>query len=270
MSGYYLNACKRLLKLALFKKLKPLYVVIPFFIIITSFVHIGEVIATESQSKPEKTIVFATIFLERMAFFSEMSLIYTEAFKRLGYNFKLMNLPGERAMADANSGVVDGEAGRIAYINSNKYPNLIRVAESIIVMKDGAYSADASIKINGWESLKGKGFKVGLLKGVKSVEQKLPKYVEKENIVTLTDFEQCLKMLQARRIDVFIGATLIEESALMKSDKYNDIKRVGIIEEKALYPWFHKRHKDLVPKLADTLKTMKNDGTFSRLIEHAK
>jgi polar amino acid transport system substrate-binding protein len=257
MSGYYLKARKRVLKPAIFKKLKPLYVVIPFFIIITSFGHIGETNGTESQPKPKKTIVFATIFLENMSFFSEMSLIYAEAFKRLGYNFKLVNLPGERAMVDANSGVVDGEAGRIAYIDSNKYPNLIRVAEPIIVMKDGAYSADTSIKINGWESLRGKGFKVGLLKGVKSVEQKLPKYVEKENIVTLTDFEQCLKMLQARRIDVFIGATLVEESALMRSDKYNDIKRVGIIEEKALYPWFHKRHKDLVPKLADTLKTMK-------------
>jgi len=173
-------------------------------------------------------------------------------------------------MVDANSGALDGEAGRIAYLDSNKYPNLIRVTESIIVMKDGAYSADTSITINGWESLRGKGFKVGLLKGIKSVEQKLPQYVEKKNIITLTDFEQCLKMLQARRIDLFIGATLVEESALMKSGKYNDIKRVGIVEEKALYPWFHKRHKDLVPKLADTLKTMKNEGTFSRLIEHAK
>ena len=246
------------------------FTLIIYFIIISLLGTFGDAICSEKQKEPEKTIVFGTIIPESISFFNEMSLIYTEAFKRLRYNFKLVNLPGERAMVDANSGALDGEAGRIAYLDSNKYPNLIRVTESIIVMKDGAYSADTSITINGWESLRGKGFKVGLLKGIKSVEQKLPQYVEKKNIITLTDFEQCLKMLQARRIDLFIGATLVEESALMKSGKYNDIKRVGIVEEKALYPWFHKRHKDLVPKLADTLKTMKNEGTFSRLIEHAK
>ena len=246
------------------------FTLIIYFIIISLLGTFGDAICSEKQKEPEKTIVFGTIIPESISFFNEMSLIYTEAFKRLRYNFKLVNLPGERAMVDANSGVLDGEAGRIADLDSNKYPNLIRVKESIIVMKDGAYSTDTSITINGWESLRGKGFKVGLLKGIKSVEQKLPQYVEKKNIITLTDLEQCLKMLQARRIDIFIVATLVEESALMKSNKYNDIKRVGIVEEKVLYPWFHKRHKDLVPKLADILKTMKNEGTFSRLIEHAK
>ena len=53
-------------------------------------------------------------------------------------------------------------------LKSNKYPNLIRVEESIVGIKDGAYSTDTSIRINGWESLRGKGFKVGLLKGIKS------------------------------------------------------------------------------------------------------
>ena len=138
------------------------------------------------------------------------------------------------------------------------------------MIKDGAYSVDTSIKINGWESLRGKGYKVGLFKGIKSVEQKLPFYVEKENIVTLTGFEQSLKMLQARRIDLFIASTLLEESAPMKSDAYKDIKRVGIVEEKILYPWFHKRHKELVPRLADTLKAMKTEGAFQKLAEAAK
>ena len=114
------------------------------------------------------------------------------------------------------------------------------------------------------------GYKVGFYKGIKSIEQKLPLYVEKENIVTLTDFEQCLKMLQARRIDIFIVTTLIEESVPMKSPAYSDIKRVGIVEEKILYPWFNKRHKELVSRLADTLKAMKVDGTFAKLAEKAK
>jgi polar amino acid transport system substrate-binding protein len=245
-------------------------ILIIFSIIIISLGTYGDAICSENQPEPEKTIVFSTIWPESLSSFHEMFLIYSEAFKRLGYHFKIVNLPGERSMVDANSGVVDGEAARIASLDSNKYPNLIRVEESIFVLKEGAYSTDTSIRINGWESLRGKGFKVGLLKGIKSIEQKLPQYVEKKDIVTLTNFEQCLKMVQAQRIDLLIVGTAVEESALMKSDAYQDIKRVGIVEEKIVYPWFHKRHKELVSQLADTLKAMKTEGTFQELIEQAK
>ena len=245
-------------------------VLIIFSILIISFGANGDAISSDNQLEPEKSIVFGTIFTDSISFYNEMFLIYTEAFSRLGHNFKLKNLPGERAMVDANSGALDGEAGRIAYLDLNKYPNLIRVGESIIIMKDGAYSTDPSIRVDGWESLRRKSYKVGLIKGIKSVEQKLPLYVEKENIVILTDFEQSLKMLKARRIDILIAATLIEDSAPMKSPAYSDIKRVGIVEEKILYPWFNKRHKELASRLADTLKAMKADGSFNKLVEKAK
>jgi ABC-type amino acid transport substrate-binding protein len=250
--------------------MKAKFILIIFSIIIISSGTYDDAICSENQQEPEKTVVFSTMWPESLSSSHEMFLIYSEAFKRLGYNFKLINLPGERSMVDANSGAVDGEAARIASLESDKYPNLIRVEESIFVIKEGAYSTDTSIRINGWESLREKGFKVGLLKGIKSIEQKLPLYVEKVNIVILTGFEQCLKMLQARRIDLFIIGTAMEESTLMKSDAYKDVKRVGIVEEKMVYPWFHKRHKDLVPRLADTLKAMKAEGTFQKILEKTK
>ena len=230
----------------------------------------GDAACAEKRTEFENTIVLSTIAPESLSYFSELSEIYSEAFRRLGYRFRLVSLPGERSLIDANSGVVDGEAFRISYLDPHKYPNLIQVSEPIRVVKDGAYSVDKSIKINGWDSLKGKGYKVGFDRSVKSVEIKLPLYVKKENIIPLNGFEQCLKMLQARRIDIYIAATLIEESAPMKSAKYSDIVRVGIVEEKAGYPWLHKRHKKLVSPLADTLKAMKADGTFQKISEAAK
>ncbi len=66
-----------------------------------------------------QTIVFTTIFPQNVQFFHMMSDIYTEAFKRMGYGFKLISQPGERAMIDANEGIVDGEAGRIMNIDGN-------------------------------------------------------------------------------------------------------------------------------------------------------
>ena len=250
--------------------MKCKFILLILSIIIISLGTYSDAICSENQEKPEKVIVFGTILAESFSSFHEISLIYSEAFRRLGYQFKLLSLPGERSLVDANSGVVDGEATRIAQLDLDKYPNLLQVPEPIIVIKDGAYSADPSIKINGWESLRGKGYKVGLFKGIKSVEQKLPLYVDKKDIITLTGFEQSLKMLQTRRIDLFIASTLLEESAPMNSPAYRDIKRVGIVEEKIAYPWLHKRHKALAPRLADTLKAMKADGTFKKLVEKAK
>jgi hypothetical protein len=57
---------------------------------------------------------------------------------------------------DANSGITDGEARRASYLDSHEYPNLIRVLEPVKVVKYGAYSVDASIKINGWRALREK------------------------------------------------------------------------------------------------------------------
>jgi len=216
----------------------------------------------DAPPQENQKIVFTTIFTPSMPFFFKMSATYMEAFRRMGYGFKLISQPGERAMIDANQGIVDGEAGRISSIDEKKYANLIMVPYPIVTMQDGAYSTDLSIKINGWESLKGKPYKVGLLKGIKSVEQKLPLYVDKTNIVTLSDPEQCVKMLEAGRIDVFIVGTQIEDSTFMRKGAYKEVKLVGILETKVLYPWLNKRHKNLVKRLADTLKTMKSEGRF--------
>jgi polar amino acid transport system substrate-binding protein len=120
------------------------------------------------------------------------------------------------------------------------------------------------------ESLEGKGYRVGIFKGIKFLKRKLPLYVKKENIIELSGFEQILKMLQARRIDIYLAATIMEESAPLKSDKYKDIVRVGIVEEIVLYPWLNKKHKALVPRLANALEAMKADGTFQKVIEAAK
>lgn len=238
-----------------------------FSVMMISPTAYGDAASAGKQTESEHTIVLSTVTPRSISVFNQLSLVYTEAFKRLGYRFRLVSLPGERSLVDANSGVVDGEAARIAYLDANKYPNLIRVTEPILSAQEGAYSVDTSIMINGWESLRGKGYKVGFLKGLKSIEKKLPLYVDKRDIVTVTGFEQMLKMLQARRVDIYLGSTFLEESFPMRSDAYKDIKRVGIVETKVLYPWLHKRHKALGAPLADVLKKMKSEGAYTRLIQ---
>jgi len=222
----------------------------------------GTAKGAENPLQEKQTIVFTTVYPPSAAFFPKLSAIYKEAFGRMGYGFKLISQPGERAMIDANQGIVDGEAARIMTISTERYANLIRVPHPILTVQDGAYAIDGSIKIEGWESLMGKPYRVGLLKGIKSIEQKLPLYVDKKHIVTLSGVEQGIKMLKAKRIDVFIISTQVEDSAFMKSGVYKEVKCGGIVETKVLYPWLHKRHKQLLQPLADILSTMESEGRF--------
>ena len=100
-----------------------------------------------------------------MAIFPQLETLYAEAFRRLGYEFKLISQPGERAMIDANQGTVDGEAARIMNIDTGAYPNLLRVPHPIVTLQDGAYVIDDAIKIEGWESLADKPFRFVRLGG---------------------------------------------------------------------------------------------------------
>jgi hypothetical protein len=152
-------------------KKKGKIILIILSIVILSLGTYGNGNCSENLPEPEKTIVLSTGMPESMAHFPQISGIYSEAFKRLGYRFRLVSLPGERSLVDANIGATDGEALRISHLDSHKYPNLIQVLEPVKVLKDGAYSVDTSIKINGWESLRGKGYKVGIFKGIKSIEK---------------------------------------------------------------------------------------------------
>lgn len=231
----------------------------------------AEIAKSQEPAESKRLIIFSTPFLESMSVFSQMTLIYTEAFNRIGLDFKMQNNPGERSLIEVDSGKFDGEAARIKDLNKkNKYPNLIRVNEPIATLYDGAYSTNTSIEVNGWASLRGTTYEIGIIKGVKSVEKNLVHHIDPKNIVYLANMNQLTKMLLANRIDLFIISTQIENSALMKTPQTQSIKRVGIAGQKILYPYIHKKHMDLIPKLAVTLKAMKKDGTYDQLFEQAQ
>ena len=62
----------------------------------------------------------------------------------------------------------------------------------------------------------------------------------------------------------------VESTLADKEFKSLPIKRIGIIHTIQVYPYLHKKHAELAPLLADTLKAMKADGTFDKLTEQAK
>lgn len=78
--------------------------------------------------------------------------IISEAFRRTGYEIKIVSLPSERALINANAGIEDGNFIRVAGLNK-LYPNLIMVPEKITAHEFVVFTKSAFFEIVGWKSL---------------------------------------------------------------------------------------------------------------------
>jgi hypothetical protein len=200
-------------------------------------------------------------------------LQYTEACMRLGYGFELYSFPAERALVEANSGRMDGEAGRIRFdpALAAKYPNLVRVTEPIVNVAWTAYTADPAIRLNDWKDLTGRNLVVGYPRGIKVFEKRLPGHVDAKDLYEITDIRQGLRMLRRGRIDVMCGLQSSVDSILAEAEFMDSgITLAGTLEKLPVFPYLHKKHRALAPRLAAALKAMKKDGTYDRFLKEAK
>jgi len=185
--------------------------------------------------------------------------IEKEALHRLGYALENVQFPAERGLQNANAGIVDGDAIRIAGLDK-VYPNLIRVNEKIMDWEFVAFSKQ-NIKIDhGWDSLK--PYVVSIINGWKILERNIPKEATLTKVKTAS---QLFSLLDKNRADLIIyerhrGLALIE-------NRYSGNIHViePPLETRAMYMYLHKKHKNLVPELVRVLKEMKQDGTYNRI-----
>ena len=262
---------------ATFKKLILIFIITIVSVTSHDFAHSahsGSVSARGPSGKqPVGTVRFSISQLVGTYYFKLAEMLYTEAFARLGYGFELYAFPPERALLESNSGRMDGEAGRIRFdtVLSDQYPNLIRVTEPVAVLHFCAYTADAAIHLNGWQGLEGRKLVIGYARGTKIAEKKLFDHVDSKYLFEVTDNRQGLRMLRLGRIDVMAATQASVESILAEPEfKDSGISLAGILEVVPAFPYLHKKHSALAPRMAAALKAMKKDGTFDRLLEEAK
>lgn len=222
---------------------------------------------TEAE-KGSKTITLAFLTSKCAQCNRLINLLYTEALQRFGYKFNYETHPPQRSLIEANSGRIDGLAARLEFDADLKrqYPNLIQVEEQIWSVSTGAYSHNPALHIESWESLGNQNLLVGYADGMISARRGVKKYVRPDNGIAATDVYQGLKMLKAKRIDVFVDSDITIRNAL-ENDEFKGVgfTRVGTVERYPLYPYLHKKHAEIAPKLAAALKAMKKDGTFKDL-----
>jgi len=188
-----------------------------------------------------------------------LDLFYQELFKRLGWDFEIQYLPAERALTNANRGVDDGDVCRIFGLDK-KYTNLIRVPAVLMQYEHVIFTRKFDFKVTGPDDLK--PYDVGVVKGWKIIEWN----TKTARSVTLVDEgTQLFGMLAGDRIDLGI----IERMTGMMLAKKSGVKNIRILEPAFLsgdwYLYLHKKHLDLVPIIANTIRQMKVDGSHQQI-----
>lgn len=184
-----------------------------------------------------------------------------EAFQRLGLELKLVSLPSERSLLSAQLGEVDGEGLRVAGLTA-QYPNLVQVPESYVRISFVAFAKDATIHLDQtWASLK--PYSVAFITGWKMFEAntgsaRIVHKVEKP--------EQIFQMLNSGRVDLALY-TQADGLALVRKLGLTSIAPVTpALKDVDMYLYLNKKHQDWVPKLAKTLREMKTDGSYNRIM----
>ena len=188
--------------------------------------------------------------------------LLTAVFKEIGLEAELLIYPTatERGMLNANEGIDDGLAMRVAGLEK-QYPNLIRVPEEVTVNDFVALTLGPRFATNGWESLS--SYVVSYIIGWKVFEQNVPKGRE---IVLVRDADQLFGLLKAERADVVLYERW---QGLAKSRAMNLAPKVlePPLSHTRMYMYLHKKHADLVPRVSEALVKLKRNGSYQRIFD---
>lgn len=191
-------------------------------------------------------------------------LIYTEVFKRLGIPFQIENYALKRRGIQADSGAVDGEASRvIAY--GVTHPNLVRVEESLVEYNFALYTANPAVRLQRLEDLRtSPDLLVEYRRGILMCENTLKPLVGIDRLSDVTGEDQGLKKLLAGRTDLYCDIDLYVLQLLNSPEFKNGATKVRKVidlgKSVPTYPYLHKKHADLAPRMAVVLKKMKEEG----------
>jgi len=188
-----------------------------------------------------------------------LDIVVGEAFRRAGLRLKLVKLPAERGLINANAGIEDGDLIRIAGLEKN-YPNLVRVPEKLLDMHYTAFARQANPTEASWAALE--PFTVGHIKGWKIYEQNLK---PNTHITTAGDPDQLFAMLDKNRIDV----ALYERWRGYALAKQMQLQGVRVVEPplavREMFIYLNKRHADKAPAIAAALRAIKAEGIYTKV-----
>lgn len=187
-----------------------------------------------------------------------LDIVAGEMFRRVGRELRLIKLPPERALINVNDGIDDGDLTRIAGLE-RQYPNLVRVPEKILDWEFAAFCKQCPAE-SSWTAVRHHA--VGHIKGWKIYEQHM---AGAERVTTAVDTAQLFRLLSLERIEVALYEHWIG-LAYLKQQGIDDVRvLLPPLSSREMFIYLHKRHAELVPKLAAALRELKREGFYARV-----
>lgn len=194
--------------------------------------------------------------------------LYLEVFARLNMDFSYEVLPLRRCSIEANAGRFDGEPLRVRNYASS-YPNLAIVDEPVFENRVSVY-ASKNLELRDWNSLNDENLAVDYISGSVQSESRLQSLDRLKATTAVKTPEQALLRLLEGRSDAFIDLEArVDEYLDSHPEKYSKIKSLAIIDRHDGFMFLHKSRMDLIESVRKTLKEMKSDGAYKRILMDA-
>ncbi len=220
-----------------------------------------------AQETTTETLTIGCALNENAISALRVRALLNEIGKLIGKTFVLEFYPSKRVLVEANTGNIDGDAGRVRELSTNPdYPNL-RIVDA--PYNSGSLQVfaqeDADISIERWEDML--PYRINYIRGTVLVENKLAEYqFPAEKIEDVVHNIQLFRKLVAERTDLVI--TWYEDLTLadMQFMQKNQIVPVATLHTVVGFIYLHKRHAELVPVIQEALIEMDNDGTRQKIL----
>ncbi len=183
-------------------------------------------------------------------------LVVIEMFRRAGRHVELVALPGERSLMNANSGLDDGVAMRVAGLEK-VYPSLVRVPEPLMFWEFMAFARNPDVRVPDRASFC--MYDVGIVTGWKIIEQMS---ATAQSVTSVRDVKVLFGLLELDRVDLVIFERWQGEALL--NSRTSRVLEPPLIS-KPMYVYVHRKHVALVAALTRSLRQMKTDGSYARL-----
>jgi polar amino acid transport system substrate-binding protein len=194
---------------------------------------------------------------ERPGFVEEVA---REAFRRAGLGLRVVPLPIERALVNANAGIEDGDLYRAAGFEKD-YPNLVQVPQPLVDQDFVAFSLRPDIEVRGWSDLT--RYRVAHITGQKIIERQLQ---GASNVTTVRDSELLLGLLANGRVDVIVNNRWVGLWVARRAGQTVYLLEPPLLRV-PMYMYLHRKHEALVPRVADAIAEVRRDGTWQRLYD---
>jgi len=177
---------------------------------------------------------------------------------KVGYRLKTIMLPAERGLKNVNAGIDDGEMSRVRGIEK-KYPNLIRINESIMKWEFVVFSK-RKLKIRNWQDLS--KYSVAFINGWKILEANVP---SSTRVTKVRNGMQLFLLLARQRVDLII----YEKWGGLSYLQANSIKDIVMTKKplaiKEMFIYLNVKHRSIVSSVAQAMSEIKQNGEYAKI-----